>query len=335
MHALNQPGQFIDQPSLPLDYNRYRYTHNDPVNRVDPSGLDDAISNIGANVVKPYLYSAGETYVLYMGRFLYPIIYIQSDLDNLQTFYDRATKDPIGIGEKIGFDYADSVSRPFTAPYRETIRIYGAIQDSDSDMAQLARDMSERDARDLVMSSGAACSFFRAARPLPIQTEPSQIAKLKVTVRFLRDQGVDDIAVRRKIVQSGFEGVIGADTPASLEQFRRLFPQTIKAGKSFRGRLGDIDTRVATINESIQMERSGLEPIFEWKVDAASGVAYVDIVGFNAAGQPVRVVQLIRAIPRTGGLIVFDKREMIKAGIISDALGQQYPEFIITGKKSR
>lgn len=161
---------------------------------------------------------------------------------------------------------------------------------------------------------------------------PSSFSRLRQTVRFLRQEGVNNASVRRSMIRAGFEGSIGSDTPVTLARFRHLFPETMQAGKRFSGRLGDIGTRVATINEALGMERAGLNVRFEFGVSSPSGRAWVDLVGLHPTSNlPVRAIQFIRALPRLGGIWSFDSRERLNARIIQEALGPQFPEFIITG----
>jgi hypothetical protein len=72
-------------------------------------------------------------------------------------------------------------------------------------------------------------------------------------------------------------------------------------GKSFAGRLGDIDTRVATINQAANLERSGLLPVFEYPVPlgtnatAARSTRYVDLVGVDpGTGQARQFFQFVK-----------------------------------------
>lgn len=123
-----------------------------------------------------------------------------------------------------------------------------------------------------------------------------------------------------------------AATPITLARFRKLFSDTIAQGRSFRGRLGDIQTRVATINEAAAMERAGLSPRFEYAIETSTGAASIDLVGLNRVTmEPVRVVQFIRALPRSGNSIVFDPREARAARIIEEGGLGNLLEFIVTG----
>ena len=96
--------------------------------------------------------------------------------------------------------------------------------------------------------------------------------------------------------------------------------------------MGDIPTRVATVEEAAAMECAGLRPQFEFRVNAGGDSAWVDLVGIDpATGQPARAIQFIRALPRAGGFWMFDPRETVNARIIEQALGTRFPEFVITG----
>ena len=69
--------------------------------------------------------------------------------------------------------------------------------------------------------------------------------------RFLKDSGISDPALRRQIIGAGFRSdLLGTNTPITNARFDKLFAQTAAQGKSFKGRLGNIDTRVATINKA-------------------------------------------------------------------------------------
>jgi hypothetical protein len=191
---------------------------------------------------------------------------------------------------------------------------------------------AEAAANEALRSLSEAGSGIAARSPLEATAnEMSRLAALRRTVRFLRDEGVGDAAVRRTMIECGFVGTVGSDTPFTLARFRRLFPQTMVQGKKFCGRVGDIETRIATIKKSQAIELAGLKPHFEFKVSAAGGSAWVDLVGLNLAGQPETAIQFIRASQLSGGLVVFRAYETLNARIIKQALGPQFPEFVITG----
>ena len=106
---------------------------------------------------------------------------------------------------------------------------------------------------------------------------------LRTTVRFLRSEGLN-VVMRRRMIEAGFSGSIGTDAPVTLDRFRHLFPETVQAGKAFRGKLGNIPTRVATIMEARSMERVGLTPSFEYW----TGKNAIDLVGLDrTTGEPM------------------------------------------------
>jgi hypothetical protein len=90
--------------------------------------------------------------------------------------------------------------------------------------------------------------------------------------------------LQQKLIDAGLRtDLLNPDTtPATLVRFDKLFPETIDAGKSFSGRLGNIDTRVATINQAAELENGGFLPKFEYGVDVGGDqTRYVDLVGIN------------------------------------------------------
>ena len=105
-------------------------------------------------------------------------------------------------------------------------------------------------------------------------TATSEFSILRQTARFLKEEGLD-MSLRRDMIESGFKGTVGADTPVTLARFRKLFPETVAAGKSFRGRLGNKSTRVHTIMEARALEQIGLRPKFEYW----TGRNAIDLVG--------------------------------------------------------
>jgi hypothetical protein len=111
----------------------------------------------------------------------------------------------------------------------------------------------------------------------------SEFQALRATARFLKSEGLD-MALRRQMIEAGFSGTVGADTPLTLARFRHLFPETVQAGKAFSDRLGNIPTRVATIMEARSIEQAGLMPSFEYW----TGRNAIDLVGLDPmTRQPV------------------------------------------------
>ena len=121
-------------------------------------------------------------------------------------------------------------------------------------------------------------------------------------VRFLRDSGITDRALRRQIIESGFRSSILDGAPITANRFNTLFPDTFQAGKSFSGRLGNIDTRVSTLFNAATLERAGLTPRFEFQVPLGNGRSrFVDLVGLQNR-QPTTLIQLVKESP-TGRII--------------------------------
>jgi RHS repeat-associated protein len=163
------------------------------------------------------------------------------------------------------------------------------------------------------------------AIPAKARVRPASgdLVVLRDTAAFLKEEGIGPL-LRRQLLESGFQQRIGADTPISLARFRKLFRDTIKAGKALEGRLGDLDTRVATINRALTMERAGLRPVFEYP----AGENFADLVGLDpATGRPVEVVQFAKE-QRPG---VWNEREVPSAEAIGDALGVSV-EIVKTGE---
>jgi hypothetical protein len=114
---------------------------------------------------------------------------------------------------------------------------------------------------------------------------------------FLAARGISDPALRQKLIDAGLRTeLLDPDaTPTTLARFNKLFVETVEEGKSFGGRLGNIDTRVATINKAAELERAGYQPRFEYPVDVGAGERrYVDLVGVNGSGQPVEFYQFVK-----------------------------------------
>jgi len=116
---------------------------------------------------------------------------------------------------------------------------------------------------------------------------------------FLISRGITDSALRQEIIDSGLrtELLNPELTPQTLARFDRLFVDTVNDGKSFSGRLGNIDTRVATINKTAELEATGAIPRFEFPVDVGGGkMRYVDLVGLDATTlRPTQYFQFVKA----------------------------------------
>src|SRR6202034_3622797 len=108
-------------------------------------------------------------------------------------------------------------------------------------------------------------------------------------------------------------------TPATLARFDKLFPQASDDGSAFSGRLGNIDTRVATINQAAQLELAGLDPAFEYQVPLGNGSnRYLDLVGLDSeTQQPVQYFQFVK---QDANGVLLRPDETLAAQQIEDAL---------------
>lgn len=115
---------------------------------------------------------------------------------------------------------------------------------------------------------------------------------------FLASKGIADPVIRQQIIDAGLRTDLldPVTTPKTLVRFTKLFAKTVNAGKAFSGRLGNINTRVDTINQAAKLELAGLTPKFEFGVDIGSGQRrYVDLVGQDqATGRLVEVYQFVK-----------------------------------------
>jgi hypothetical protein len=143
---------------------------------------------------------------------------------------------------------------------------------------------------------------------------------LVTNAKFLQKAGVTNPVLRRQIIEAGFDSsLLGPDTRITMARFNKLFVQTVEEGKAFSGRLGNIDTRVATINHAAVLERSGLLPRFEYPVFVANGEKrYVDLVGLSSETmQPTVLMQFVKE-NRTG--VVIRPDELVAARQIEKTL---------------
>ncbi|HPO17222.1 MAG TPA: RHS repeat-associated core domain-containing protein [Candidatus Hydrogenedentes bacterium] len=122
------------------------------------------------------------------------------------------------------------------------------------------------------------------------------LPELTKAVRFLKSEGITDVGLRREIIEAAAEAGIRfpaiSETPRTLAQFRKLFPKTIARGKSFSGRLGNVQTRVYTLDEALKIEQAGVIPRFENQI----GSRFVDIASFSPEGKRLELIQLVREI---------------------------------------
>ena len=83
-----------------------------------------------------------------------------------------------------------------------------------------------------------------------------------------------------KLVGAGFDPkILTIKTPATNIRFEQIIIDTFKDGKQFLGRLGNIDTRVATLTKASEFEKLNLLPQFEYPVNLLDGrKRYVDLV---------------------------------------------------------
>jgi hypothetical protein len=149
---------------------------------------------------------------------------------------------------------------------------------------------------------------------------------LRDTVKFLKEEGIGPF-LRRDLIESGLQQRIGADTPITLARFRKLIPDSIRAGKALKGRLGDLDTRVATVNHSLAFERRGLRPIFEYPVGGSDH--FVDLVALDTAGRPVSAIQFGKEVSPG----VWNGREIPNQTAIQQGIG--IPVVIIKTGEAR
>jgi hypothetical protein len=169
----------------------------------------------------------------------------------------------------------------------------------------------------LALAAGVAEASAKTApstRPARVARASGEFTVLRDAAEFLKEEGFGPL-LRRQLLESGFQQSIGADTPITLARFRKLFRGSLAAGKELKGRLGDLDTRVATINRALAMERSGLTPSFEYPI--AGGENFVDLVGLDANGNPVEAVQFAKEV-KPG---VWNEREVPNAKAIEQVLG--------------
>ncbi len=128
-----------------------------------------------------------------------------------------------------------------------------------------------------------------------------RVAAAKSGDALLLERGVTDAGLRQSILNTGFNPAILNDaSPLTLQRFDKLFQGTFDAGKSFRGRLGDLSTRARTIETAIGIDRLGLTPEFESVVRLGGGRSrFVDVAGLDANGAS-RYFQLYREAPGGG-----------------------------------
>ena len=136
-----------------------------------------------------------------------------------------------------------------------------------------------------------------------------------------------DAGLRRSILDTGFNPSILADaSPATLGRFDKLFQGTLDAGKSFRGRLGNLSTRARTIETAVDIDRAGLTPGFEGIVRLDDGRArFAGVVSLNG-DKAIQYFQLYREA--AGGGIPL--REMNAANDIFSRTGIR-PIMVRTG----
>jgi len=147
-----------------------------------------------------------------------------------------------------------------------------------------------------------------------------------VSDAFLSSEGVASPAVRQQILDAGFDSaaISATDTPATYARFRKLFPDTVNQGKAFKGRLGNLFTRIAEIEYAAQIERSGLLPVFEYEIPVqgqARSKRFVDLVSVDrTTGQVRDYYQFVKA-DAAGTIFRFD--EYVAAYELEQMLGLQ------------
>lgn len=185
-------------------------------------------------------------------------------------------------------------------------------------------------ARSVVTKAGAAGSATRLAARADGTTIVASSARADA-IDYLRRSGITDPTVRGRIADAGFDPrILGPDTPDTIARANKLFGDTFKAGKKFAGRLGNIETRVATINKAAELERRGLDVAFEFRVPVGKKPSgeniyrFLDLVGLDGK-QPVELYQFVREV-RPG---VVSPREAPAAALIEAALGRPVKQITV------
>ena len=143
---------------------------------------------------------------------------------------------------------------------------------------------------------------------------------LRDNARFLRDHGITDRGLRRQIIEAGFRSDLldPIATEATFARFGNLFPETVARGKQFRGRLGNIQTRVVTLNQGALLERAGFRVNFEHHVRLTDGSSrFIDIFATRPGTNLPIAIQLVRTNP-SGRIIRTD--ELLAAQQIEQGL---------------
>jgi len=119
--------------------------------------------------------------------------------------------------------------------------------------------------------------------------------------QFLIAQGISDPEVRKQIINAGLDvsSLNPSLTPAAFARFQKIIVDKFKRGRSIgRGRLGNIDTRVATINKTAELEASGFGVVFEFEVEInkSGNKRFIDIVQIDPrTKKPIKGFQLVKA----------------------------------------
>lgn len=200
-------------------------------------------------------------------------------------------------------------------------------QVSNSAMANIARVQA------IVELGGVtAAGIKKAIGPTRVEKSPpsGEFSLLSDTVKFLAEQGVEDPIDRRAIIEAGLQQRVGPETPISLNQFQRLITRELKRGRELEGlrhRLGNLESRVATINKARELEEQGITPHFEYPINGNKN--FVDLVGTDSQGKIVRAIQFVKY--ESPGVI--NPREAAPAVAIEKALGIKV-EMVVTGMNS-
>ena len=102
---------------------------------------------------------------------------------------------------------------------------------------------------------------------------------------ILQNRGVSDAGLRSQILETGFDPrILDNISDSTLERFDKLFQGTLDAGKQFKGRLGNIKTRVATIEQAAHLESKGFDVAFEFAQDVGGRNRFVDLAAFRKDG---------------------------------------------------
>ncbi|MBN2259821.1 MAG: hypothetical protein JW702_04725, partial [Clostridiales bacterium] len=141
-----------------------------------------------------------------------------------------------------------------------------------------------------IVSSGREVETL-AEKALTTADDIANFKKIRDTSRFLKERGITDKTVRRNIIEAGFDTPISSNFDRTAQRFDKLFVRPFKRNKGYRGRLGNLETRVSTIDKSLDIEMRGLIPRFEVRANNR----YLDIVATDPLTRdPLELYQVIK-----------------------------------------